>query len=54
MSVELVYKDGTKKLDKRIVRITDRYKQLGGIGVNNEDNNISFNNTVNNTSNIYT
>ncbi len=60
VSVELVYKDGTKTLDKRIVRITDRYryKQLGGIGVNNdrgigvnnEDNNTSFNNTVNNTS----
>jgi len=26
MSVELVYKDGTKTLDKRIVRITDRYR----------------------------
>lgn len=57
ITVEIVYKEGTKKIDKRIVKIADRYrrKQLEGIGENNytpigenaEDNNTVINNTFN-------
>ncbi len=59
ITVELIYKKGTKAVEKRVVKITDRYrsKQLEGIGENTytpigenaEDNNTSFNNTINNT-----
>lgn len=59
LTVELVYKKGTRKIDRRIVKITDRYrcKNLEGIGKNNdtpigenaEDNNTVINNTKNNT-----
>jgi hypothetical protein len=59
LTVDLTYKKGTKTIDKRIVKIADRYrrKQLEGIGENNdtpigenaEDNNTSFSNTSNNT-----
>lgn len=57
VSVELVYKEGTKQIEKRIVRITDRYrrKQLEGVvenndtplGENAEDNNTVINNKEN-------
>lgn len=57
VTVDLIYKDGTKQIDKRVVKITDRYrrKQLEGMGENNdtplgenaEDNNTSINNTDN-------
>jgi uncharacterized phage protein (TIGR02220 family) len=59
LTVDLVYKKGTRTIEKRVVKIADRYrrKQLEGIGENNhtpigenaEDNNTGFNNTVNNT-----
>lgn len=62
ITVGFTYKKGTKAIDKRIVKVTDRYrrKQLGGIGesnetpigVNTKDNNTSFNNTINNTKDI--
>lgn len=62
ITVELIYKKGTKAVEKRVVKITDRYrsKQLEGIGENTytpigenaEDNNTSFNNTINNTKDI--
>ncbi len=62
ITVELIYKKGTKAVEKRVVKITDRYrsKQLEGIGENTytpigenaEDNNTSFNNTTNNTKDI--
>ena len=57
VTVDLIYKEGTKQIDKRVVKITDRYrrKQLEGMGENNdtplgenaEDNNTSINNTDN-------
>ncbi|WP_429947400.1 helix-turn-helix domain-containing protein [Enterococcus sp. DIV1297f] len=59
ITVELSYKQGTKAIEKRIVRITNTYrrKQLEGIGENTnrgigentKDNNTSINNTFNNT-----
>ncbi|MDB1690071.1 helix-turn-helix domain-containing protein [Enterococcus casseliflavus] len=59
ITVEFLYKDGTKAIEKRIVRITNTYrcKQLEGIGENTnrgigentKDNNTSINNTINNT-----
>ena len=62
ITVELIYKKGTKAVEKRVVRITDIYrsKQLEGIGENTytpigenaEDNNTSLNNTSNNTKDI--
>lgn len=62
ITVELIYKKGTKAVEKRVVRITDSYrsKQLEGIGENTytpigenaEDNNTSLNNTSNNTKDI--
>ena len=58
ISVNLIYKDGTKQVEKRVITITDTYrrKQLEGIVENNdtpivknnEENNTSFNNTINN------
>lgn len=60
VSVTLIYKDGTKQVEKRIVKInyTYRRKQLGGmgknndtpIGENNEENNTVFNNTEDSSS----
>jgi len=60
ITVDLIYKQGTKKIEKRIVRINYRHrrKELEGIGENNdtpigenaEDNNTSINNTFNKTS----
>lgn len=59
ITVEFSYKEGTKAIEKRIVKITNTYrcKQLEGIGENanrgigenTKDNNTSFNNTFNNT-----
>lgn len=55
IEVKIVYKDGTKQIDKRIITTMGyRRKQLGGlgenteggIGENNEDNNIYINNTI--------
>jgi len=51
ITVEFSYKEGTKAIEKRIVKITNTYrcKQLEGIGENTKDNNTSINNTINNT-----
>lgn len=61
VSVELIYKSGSKQIEKRILHtpIGYRYESLGGIGKNNdtpigkkaEDNNTVINNTINNTKN---
>ena len=61
IDVSYQYKSGTKSIERRVVKITDRYrrKQLEGIGENNyrgigenaKDNNTLFNNTENNTFN---
>ena len=61
VTVELIYKKGSKQIDKRILHSTIGYrrKYLEAIGEDNytpigenyEDNNTLFNNTVNNTSN---
>ena len=57
VTVDLIYKEGTKQIDKRVVKITDRYrrKQLEGVvenndtplGENAEDNNTVINNKEN-------
>ena len=51
ISVNLIYKDGTKQVEKRVITITDTYrrKQLEGI-VENNDTPIVKNNEENNTS----
>lgn len=61
IDVSYQYKSGTKSIERRVVKITDRYrrKQLEGIGENNyrgigenaKDNNTLLNNTENNTKN---
>ncbi|UTI41090.1 helix-turn-helix domain-containing protein [Niallia sp. RD1] len=70
IEVTIYYKEGTKQVDKRVIKvnrcigeITDTYlnKHREGIGENTDtpigenakDNNTSFNNTINNTNNIY-
>lgn len=60
IEVKLIYKQGSKQIDKRLITTTGyRQKHLQGIGENNDtpvgennyDNNTSINNTINNTSN---
>lgn len=57
IEVQLVYKNGTKQIEKRVITTRGyRRKQLGGIGENNytpigenaEDNNTTIINTINN------
>lgn len=54
ITVHLVYKEGTKQIEKRVIRIARQPYPIGEntdtpIGENAEDNNTVFNNTTNNT-----
>lgn len=61
VTVDLIYKPGTKVIDRRIIKTTRGYgwKRLGGmvesvatlIDVNSQENNTVFNNTLNNKRN---